>query len=102
MAYNFLRGDHDQPFLLPQDLRDWLPEGHLAWFVLDVVDQLDLTAFYRVHRETGTAIPPTTPSCCSACCTPTPSGVRSSRQIERRLTEDVAFRVLAPTRRPTT
>src|SRR6266545_1732258 len=34
MAYNFLRGDHDQPFLLPPDLRDWLPADHLAWFVL--------------------------------------------------------------------
>src|SRR6266540_4287931 len=42
MAYNFLRGDRDQPFLLPPDLRDWLPQGHLAWFILDVVDQLDL------------------------------------------------------------
>jgi hypothetical protein len=53
MAYNFLRGDRDQPFLLPPDLRDWLPDGHLAWFVLDVVDQLDLTAFYRAHRNDG-------------------------------------------------
>jgi hypothetical protein len=52
MAYNFLRGDRDQPFLLP-DLRDWLPEGHLAWFILDVVDQLDLTSFYRAHRADG-------------------------------------------------
>jgi hypothetical protein len=42
MAYNFLRGDRDQPFLLPPDLRDWLPADHLAWFVFDVVDQLDL------------------------------------------------------------
>jgi hypothetical protein len=37
MAYNFLRDNRDQPFLLPPDLRDWLPKGHLAWFVLDVV-----------------------------------------------------------------
>jgi hypothetical protein len=36
MTYNFLRGDRDQPFLLPPDLRDWLPDGHLAWFILDV------------------------------------------------------------------
>jgi hypothetical protein len=42
MAYNSLRGDRGQPFPAPPDLRDWLPEGHLAWFVLDVVDQLDL------------------------------------------------------------
>jgi hypothetical protein len=40
MAYNFLRAERDQPFLLPLDLRDWLPAGHLAWFNLDVVDQL--------------------------------------------------------------
>jgi hypothetical protein len=40
MADNFLAGDRDQAFLLPPDLRDWLPADHLAWFVLDVVDQL--------------------------------------------------------------
>jgi hypothetical protein len=57
MSYNFLRGDRDQPFLLSQDPRDWLPEGQLAWFVLDVVDQLDLTAFYRVHRDDGHSHP---------------------------------------------
>jgi hypothetical protein len=53
MAYNFLRGDRDQPFLLPPDLRDWLPAGHLAWFILDVVDQLDLAPFYRPYRDDG-------------------------------------------------
>ena len=45
MAYNFLACDRDQAFLLPPDLRDWLPADHLAWFVLDVVDQLDLGPF---------------------------------------------------------
>jgi hypothetical protein len=53
MAYNFVRGDRDQPFLLPPDLRDWLPDGHLAWFVLDVVDQLDLTAFLPSEPNDG-------------------------------------------------
>jgi transposase len=53
MAYNFLRAERDQPFLLPPDLRDWLPQEHLAWFVLDVVDQLDLQPFYRAHRDDG-------------------------------------------------
>jgi hypothetical protein len=42
MADNFLRGDRDQPFLLPPDLRDWLPDGDVAWFILDVTKQLDL------------------------------------------------------------
>jgi hypothetical protein len=53
MAYNFLRCDRDQPYLLPPDLRDWLPTDHLAWFILDVVDQLDLAPFYRQHRADG-------------------------------------------------
>ena len=53
MAYNFLRGDRDQPFWLPPDLRDWLPADHLAWFVRDVVDQLDLEPFLRVYRADG-------------------------------------------------
>jgi transposase len=53
MTYNFLRAERDQRFLLPPDLRDWLPAGHLAWFILDVVDQLDLAAFYRTHRDDG-------------------------------------------------
>jgi transposase len=53
MAYNFLRTDRDQPFLLPPNLLDWLPEGHLAWFVLDVVDQLDLQPFLRCYRADG-------------------------------------------------
>jgi hypothetical protein len=41
MADSFLHDDRDQPFLLPPDLRDWLPEGHLAWFILDVVDSAE-------------------------------------------------------------
>jgi hypothetical protein len=53
MAYNFLRGDRDQPFLLPPDVRDWLPADHLAWFVLDVTDQLDLGPFLRGYRADG-------------------------------------------------
>jgi transposase len=96
MAYNFLRGDRDQPFLLPPDLRDWLPDGHLAWFVLDVVDQLDLTAFYRAHRNDGHGHPAYDPRLLLGVllygyCI----GVRSSRQIERRCIEDLAFRILA-------
>jgi transposase len=101
MAYNFLRGDYDQPFLLPPDLRDWLPEGHLAWFILDVVDQRDLTLFYRAHRDDGHGQPAYDPKLLLGVllygyCI----GVRSSRQIERRCTEDLAFRVLAANQTP--
>jgi transposase len=53
MAYNFLPSGRDQAFLLPPDLRDWLPASHLAWFVLDVVDQLDLGPFLAAYRDDG-------------------------------------------------
>jgi transposase len=101
MAYNFLRTDRDQPFLLPPDLRDWLPAGHLAWFVGDVVDQLDLAPFYRQHRDDGHGHPAYDPKTLLgvllyAYCL----GVRSSRQIERRCVEDIAFRVLAANQTP--
>src|SRR5919198_3229261 len=101
MAYNFLRGDHDQPFLLPPDLRDWLPAGHLAWFILDVVDQLDLELFSRQHRDDGHGRPAYDPKLLLGVllygyCL----GVRSSRQLERRCTEDLAFRVLVANQTP--
>jgi transposase len=101
MAYNFLRGDRDQPYLLPPDLRDWLPQSHLAWFILDVVDQLDLQPFYRQHRDDGHGHPAYDPKTLLGVllygyCI----GVRSSRQIERRCIEDLAFRVLAANQAP--
>jgi transposase len=101
MAYNFLRCDRDQPFLLPPDLRDWLPAGHLAWFLLDVVDQLDLQPFYRQHRDDGHGHPAYDPKTLLGVllygyCL----GMRSSRQLERRCHEDIAFRVLAANQTP--
>jgi transposase len=95
MTYNFLRGDRDQPFLLPPDLRDWLPADHLAWFVRDV-DQLDLAPFCRPYRTEGHGHPAYDPKTLlgvllDGYCI----GVRSSRQIERHCHEDLAFRVLA-------
>jgi transposase len=96
MAYNFLRGDHAQPFLLPTDLRDWLPADHLAWFVRDVVDQLDLEPFLRAYRADGHGHPPYHPTTLLGVLLYAYAiGVRSSRQIQRHCTEDLAFRVLA-------
>jgi transposase len=101
MAYNFLRGDRDQPFLLPPDLRDWLPEGHLAWFVRDVVDQLGLVPFYRAHRDDGHGHPAYDPKLLlGVLLYGYAIGVRSSRQLQRRCTEDLAFRVLAGNQAP--
>src|SRR3954451_12341439 len=53
MTQNFLACDRDQELLLPPSLREWLPEGHLAWFVIDAVAALDLTPFYTVYRDNG-------------------------------------------------
>jgi transposase len=96
MAYNFLRGDRDQPFLLPPDLRDWLPNDHLAWFILDVVDQLNLDPFLRCYRADGHGHPAYDPKALLGVLLYAYAvGVRSSRQIQRRCVEDLAFRVLA-------
>jgi transposase len=101
MAYNFLRGDHDQPFLLPPDLRDWLPQDHLAWFVLDVVDQLDLGPFLRAYRADGHGHPAYHPkTLLGVLLYAYAIGVRSSRQIQRHCREDLAFRVLAGNQLP--
>jgi transposase len=101
MAYNFLRCDRDQPFLLPPDLRDWLPADHLAWFVLDVVDQLDLTGFYASYRADGHGHPAYDPkTLLGVLLYAYATGVRSSRQLERRCQEDIAFRVLAGNQLP--
>jgi len=101
MAYNFLPSDRDQPFLLPPDPRDWLPADHLAWFVRDVTDQLDLAPFLRAYRADGhghPAYPPKT--LLGVLLYGYATGVRSSRQIERRCREDLAFRVLAGNQLP--
>jgi transposase len=53
MPQNFLPCDRDQQFLLPPSPRDWLPEDHLAWFVIEAVDGLDLEPFYAAYRADG-------------------------------------------------
>jgi transposase len=53
MPQNFLTCDRDQPMLLPPDLRDWLDDDHLAWFVIEAIDELDLEPFYASYRADG-------------------------------------------------
>lgn len=50
MGQNFIACDREQSFLLPPDVREWLPEDHFAWFVLDAVAQMDLGAFMATHN----------------------------------------------------
>jgi transposase len=101
MAQNFLRCDRDQPLLLPPDLRDWLPEDHLAWFVIESAEELDLSAFYAAYRSDGHGRSAHDPRMMVALVLYAyATGERSSRQIERRLREDVAYRVIAANRVP--
>src|SRR4029453_18858674 len=91
----------EQDLLLPPSLRDWLPEGHLAFFVSDLVEQLDLSAILRVYEDDERGYPPYHPVMLTKVlvygyCV----GVFSSRRIQRRLVEDVAFRVLAAGNQP--
>jgi hypothetical protein len=53
MAQNFIECDREQAFLMPPSLREWLPEDHLAWFVVDAVEEMDLDAFYADYRADG-------------------------------------------------
>jgi hypothetical protein len=53
MAQNFIACDREQELLLPPSLRDWLPVDHLAWFVLDAVEQFDLRAIEGSYRADG-------------------------------------------------
>jgi len=91
----------DEDFLLPPSPRDWLPEDHLAYFVSDVIDQLDLSAITARYEKEERGQPPYHPVMLTkvlvyAYCV----GVPSSRRIQKRLVEDVAFRVLAAGNEP--
>ena len=91
----------DEELLLPPSLRDWLPENHLAYFVSDVADNLDLSGMDAVYGNEKRGQPPYNPLMMTKVllygyCV----GVFSSRRIERRLVEDIAFRVLAAGNQP--
>jgi transposase len=101
MPQRFVSADRDQQFLLPPDMRDWLPDDHLAWLVIDSVAQFDLGPFRRSYRDDGSGRPAFDPALMVALllygyC----QGERSSRQIERRCATDVAYRVIAGGYRP--
>jgi transposase len=93
--------DPDQAFLMPASMRDWLPSNHLAYFLSDVVDQLDLSSVMERYAGEERGFPPYHPRMMVkvllyAYCI----GVPSSRKIAKRLEEDIAFRVLAANNTP--
>jgi len=86
----------DQSFLFPPSPRDWLPEGHLAFFVADTVAALDLQAFYAPYEGDGRRNQPFDPQMMvTVLLYAYATGTFSSRRIARKLEEDVAYRVLA-------
>jgi len=91
----------DQDFLMPASMREWLPADHLAYFISDIVDQLDLSTILVRYASEDRGYPPYHPAMMVrvllyAYCV----GVPSSRKIEKRLCEDIAFRVLAANNTP--
>src|SRR5919206_746587 len=101
MPQNFLACDRDQVLLMAPSLRDWLPEDHFAWFVIDAVAQMDLAAFYAAYRQDGHGRAAFEPAMMVALLLYAYArGIRSSRAIERACEEDVAFRVIAAHRVP--
>ena len=96
MPTRFRRYQPEQKLLLAPDLRAWLPEGHLAFYVSDVVDGLDLSGFYDRYEGDGRRCSPYEPRMMVKLLVyGYATGVFSSREIARKLLEDVAFRVLA-------
>ena len=101
MAQNFVACDREQELLLPPSLREWLAEGHLAWFVIDAVGEMDLAAFYAVYRADGHGRAAHDPAMMVALLLYAYAvGERSSRRIERRCVEDVATRVICANQAP--
>ena len=101
MAKGYRSNLPEQELLLPPSLREWLPEDHLVYFVSDVVDQLDLSAIHAVYEKEKRGQPPYDPRLMTKLliygyCT----GVFSSRRIQKRLQEDIPFKVLAAGNEP--
>lgn len=101
MSHRYLPCGREQQYLMPASLREWLPEDHLAWFVAEAVDLLDLSACHAAYRDDGWGRQAYAPAIMVALllfsyC----KDERSSRRIERRCREDVAYRVLSANQQP--
>ncbi len=101
MAHHLVPCDREQGYLMPPSLQEWLPEGDLAWFILDVVEQIDLKEFYAAYREDGWGAAAYDPGMMVgillyAYC----QGLRSSGRIAWALERDIGFRVVAANQQP--
>ena len=101
MPQNFIACDREQVLLLPPSVRDWLPDDHLALFVIDAVSLLDLEAFYASYRRDGHGRAAHDPAMMVALLLYAYArGQRSSRLIERDCVENVAYRVITANQAP--
>lgn len=95
----FVEADRDTLYLLPPSIQEWLPEAHLARFVVEIVDQLDLSELERAYAGRGIAAFP--PSMLVALLFyGYATGVFSSRKLERASYDSVAFRFIAANLHP--
>ncbi len=96
---NFVDCDRDQAFLLPPDLRDWIPEDDLAHFVIEAVDRVGMSGFKVNHRGTGSAqYHPRMMLALLIYCYA--NGIFSSRRIERATHRDIGVRFVAANQHP--
>lgn len=101
MAFDFVPVDRGQQFLMPPSLAEWLPADHEAWFVIDLVDGLDLAELEGSYRLGAQGRAPMSPAMLLALLIYAYTrGVESSRAIERACCEDVAFRVICANQAP--
>ena len=101
MAHNFIECDREQAFLMPPSLREWLPEDHLAWFVIEAVEEMDLDAFFADYRSDGHGRAAYEPSMMVALLLYAyATEQRSARAIERHCRQDIAYRVITANQVP--
>jgi transposase len=101
MAQNFIDCDREQAFLMPPSLREWLSEDHVAWFVIEAVEAMNLDEFYADYRADGHGRAAYEPSMMVALLLYAyATGQRSARAIERHCRQDIAYRVITANRVP--
>lgn len=101
MTSSYLPYEPQQQMLLPHALQEWLPDGHLAYYISDTIDSLDLSAFHARYAGGGSRNQPFHPAMMlKVLVYGYATGVFSSRKMARKLHEDVAFRVLAANNYP--
>ena len=101
MAKTYRPYEPDQMFLMPPSLTEWLPKGHLVFFIREVLDTINVSPITRVYEDEDRGYPPYNPKMMTGIllygyC----SGVSSSRKLARHCQEDVAFRILAANNQP--